>query len=159
MKIRRRSSGIALAFLLPVVACKQSTEPINECDLRPASNGTVATTVTTNKATYSLSTDTRAESSFTNEGPGPLYVSGDVGVVQRQVAGQWTTVGGWVVWDGVCATFDVLPGTTLVEGFAFTRVGNQPGTYRFLYYMTRDPAGKRPLSEPERSSPAFVLTP
>ena len=151
----------AIAVLLPVLAlgaCEHANDPISACNARVMSDGIVEPVIQTDKSVYSLSTDTHAGTSLTNEGPKPLYLSYDFASVERLENGKWTSIGPWIAADGVCPTFAVQPGaTTSVPEMRFAYVGNQPGTYRFLYNVTRDPAGKHLLEESRRASPPFEL--
>jgi hypothetical protein len=50
-----------------------------------------------------------------------------------------------------------LIATSWLLEMSFDYVGNRPGTYRFLYYLTRDSAGKYFVGESLRASPSFEL--
>ena len=117
--------------------------------------------ITSDKATYSLSTDSSAYVTIANHSDRPVFLPMDSYVVyERLVAGQWRDAFAWFVVDGIGRSFPVPPGTSRTDELQLRfYLASRPGTYRFRYFAYADSAVQRLLPSEERVSHTFELLP
>ena len=143
-------AGRFVAASLAIAACTAPT----------GSTGTIELTVVTDRATYSLATDSAAEPFLINSGSAPVYLPmNEYVAVQRFEAGAWSEPRPWFAVDGIGISFPLEPGDTLRSlSMDFRYVDRTPGVYRFIFEIAKDPKGREILSEAQRISPPFELT-
>ena len=115
--------------------------------------------VESDKAVYSLSTDSSAYVTVENRSDRPIFLPMDSYVVyERLVDGEWRDAFAWFVVDGVGRSFRIAAGArhTDVLQLWFYLV-NRPGTYRFRYLAYADSSVQRLLPLEERVSPPFEV--
>ena len=141
---------IAAALLALAVACSDPA----------SSTGTIELTVLTDRATYSLATDSAAEPILINRGSARVYLPmNEYVAVQRFEAGAWSESRPWFAVDGIGVSFPVEPGDTLRSWpMSFRYVDSAPGVYRFIFEIAKDPNGREIVNESLRVSTPFELT-
>jgi hypothetical protein len=124
------------------------------------SEDTVDLTISTDRSTYSLTTDSTAEPLLINRGSVRVYLPmNEYVAVQRFEAGAWSEPRPWFAVDGVGISFPLEPGDTLRSWpMSFAYVDRTPGVYRFIFEIAKNPNGRPLLSESQRISPPFELT-
>jgi hypothetical protein len=125
------------------------------------STGAIELTVLTDRATYSLATDSAAEPILINRGSVRVYLPmNEYVAVQRFEAGAWSEPHPWFAVDGSTISFSLEPGDTLRSWpMTFDYVANAPGVYRFIFEIAKDPNGREIVNESLRVSTPFELTP
>ncbi len=137
-----------------------SLAAIAACTAPTGSTATIELTVVTDRATYSLASDSAAEPFLINSGSAPVYLPmNEYAAVQRFEAGAWSEPRAWFAVDGIGTSFSLAPGDTLRSlSMDFRYVDRTPGVYRFIFEIAKDPNGREILSEAQRISPPFELT-
>lgn len=143
----------SLALLAAIAACSDRSPT--------SSTGWIELTVSSNRSVYSLATDSAAEPILINRGSVRIYLPmNEYVAVQRFEAGAWSESRPWFAVDGIGVSFALEAGDTLRSWpMDFGYVDNAPGVYRFIFEIAKDPNGREILSESQRVSPPFELTP
>lgn len=122
---------------------------------------TTGVSVETDKAEYSLASDSFAVVTLTSLSNQSLHLplSGYV-AYQRLVDGEWSDAFSWFTSDGIGRSFPLLPMASRTDQLElwFYLVG-QPGTYRFQYLVYASHRLNAQLPLEERVSAPFVVTP
>lgn len=119
----------------------------------------IALTIRNDKPVYFLSTDLAATTFLVNDGSDPVYAAmAEYVAVQRMVDGEWASAVPWFTVDGDGPTFAVQPGDTLyADPMSFGYVRDLPGTYRFVFAISKDSRRRKSVAERLRVSPVFEL--
>jgi hypothetical protein len=117
--------------------------------------------VQSDKTQYSLASDRGATPLLVNLGPDRVYAPMNEYVyVERFAGGKWQDRHPWFAVDGVGISFPIRAGDTLTAwAMRFGYVGDQVGTYRFVFEVAFDSLGRQLVPEAQRTSPPFELTP
>ena len=145
----------------PLALLGLSTAVALSCTSPTAPTGSVSLSVQTDKSSYSLASDTVAESWLINRGTTRVYAPmNEYVAVQQFLNGQWGAKKPWFSVDGAGISFPIMPGDTLrAWPMDFAYVGDAPGVYRFVFEIARDSLGHELVAEDQRVSPPFELQP
>lgn len=116
--------------------------------------------VATDKSEYSLRGDSLARVSLANRSDRSVYLPMGIYVVYERLRdGEWQDAVAWFIVDGIGPSFRLEPGATSADEFQVPLyLADQPGTYRFRYFVYVDPKLRFPLPTDERvSQPIEVL--
>jgi hypothetical protein len=118
-------------------------------------------TIETDKPVYSLAADSTASVTLTNRSGSPLYMPmGSYLEYERLVGGEWGEAFAWFTIDGIGRFVSMPAGAARKDELEiWVYLADQPGTYRFRYWLYADNALRRLLPLEERVSLPFTVTP
>jgi len=115
--------------------------------------------VATDKAEYSLTTDSVARVTLTNRSDRVVYLPmASYLVYERLRDGEWRDPFAWFVVDGIGRSFSLDPGAAVTDELQLQfYLPDQPGIYRFRYLAYADPVVRSLLPIEERVSQPVVV--
>jgi len=116
--------------------------------------------VSTDRASYSLATDSVAAITLHNRSNGPVHLPMGMYVFyERQENGAWGEPTPWFIVDGTGPTFALAAGEARVDGLPIRfYLGERPGTYRIRYLVYGGGRLRHLLPESQRVSAPFTVT-
>jgi hypothetical protein len=116
--------------------------------------------VSTDRESYSLATDSVAVITLHNRSAGPVHLPMGMYVFyELQENGAWGEPTPWFIVDGVGPSFAVAAGETREDGLSIRfYLGERPGTYRIRYLVYTDGPLRHLLPESQRVSAPFTVT-
>jgi hypothetical protein len=118
-------------------------------------------TIETDKPVYSLAADSTARVTLTNRSGARIYMPmGSYLGYERLVGAEWGEPFAWFTIDGIGRSVSMPAGAVRTDQLEiWYYLADQPGTYRFSYWLYADDALRLPLPLEERVSLPFTVTP